>query len=701
MPALEGQTPTLRAREITDVGHGVLRPDAVIVDIADSLEVHETVAAATAAPVASMIPAGNKSLAHMTRVEQAFAMDAKVFIGHLWVGQQQVCTALLVLDAETHIWSIFSEHAVTFPWRVEQQQQSPQASLFPVCASSAHECANAGSIPRGQAYKPVRLCDSPHGIIAFEVSAQMREEGEQPSASSRSDKEDLLVMLAQVHDAFSPVGGRPDVMAYSENKLASFLSLCDGDHAYSAASPKTIPVTDVWSTQFKCGNTIPIDGKASGRSMHILTATHTTEVRLFQRGLLFRDHHLHRLFRLRTRDASTTATSSASSSSSVARLPLTSTSRRMDTHDNASSSSDAGVATCSICLEAIGGKEDGNDGKADDKPETERKEVEEEEEKIDVGGGGGDGDGGAPISACVAHPVHQACLRTYVEHQVDERRVKDIKCPGLRCQTVLPNEVTRQVLTIPYQVRMDRFRTLDTDSDARACPKCHHVQTHNPFDGNSMTCGACATVYCREHELAHPATETCRAFESRMGRHTEVDRAFAQHTSIACPGRGCTARITKSSGCNAMKCSQCSSSFCYLCGGFSFYGRHFRDRMLFGCVGLQMVQGAPNSRRRWWRSVLRVLVSPWLYLISGLALLALAFVAVGLFLAFSCLWLGMMCGILLAWLTTIVGLSPVWCMTCCVGSSSRHSRGLQDACMWGPTLMLEWWRFNPCRIKTN
>lgn len=135
-----------------------------------------------------------------------------------------------------------------------------------------------------------------------------------------------------------------------------------------------------------------------------------------------------------------------------------------------------------------------------------------------------------------------------------------------------------------------RFQFLQSHVNARECPYdgCGHLQIGDSSNNNTaIICGKCRYTYCLLHANAHP-TMTCADYTMMTSKDLEVNMNFIQETSKPCPS--CGRMITKSGGCNHMKC-MCGTNFCWLCGkqvDDGVFPRHFQWWNANRCSNLQM-----------------------------------------------------------------------------------------------------------------
>ena len=179
--------------------------------------------------------------------------------------------------------------------------------------------------------------------------------------------------------------------------------------------------------------------------------------------------------------------------------------------------------------------------------------------------------------------------------------------------------------------KYDRFKLLKENNNGRECPVCCHLQLHAAPDkhnetrrtlateaplptvlhtqtphvytqeqSNLVVCEnvECGTVYCFQHALAHPSTMTCEEYEKSIATSVKASTNIIESTSKPCPN--CGIRITKSDGCNHMKCTYCQQCFCWICGVAvedAVFPSHFQWWNAMGCANMQMAEEVVPTRR--------------------------------------------------------------------------------------------------------
>ena len=169
--------------------------------------------------------------------------------------------------------------------------------------------------------------------------------------------------------------------------------------------------------------------------------------------------------------------------------------------------------------------------------------------------------------------------------------------------------------------KFSRLKSLADNPNLRTCPFCSHSQTGDPAVP-AMTCSGCDKGYCFEHSNAHPPEVSCEAYLASSAAADKAAQEAIEKDSRKCPG--CGSWVTKSAGCNHMKCT-CGTSFCWLCGQTvdgSELPLHFQFWNLRGCTNGQMAGGPGGQQRsRLMRSLLWLKSLLILIIIGPLAVL--------------------------------------------------------------------------------
>ncbi|CAD7696749.1 unnamed protein product [Ostreobium quekettii] len=195
---------------------------------------------------------------------------------------------------------------------------------------------------------------------------------------------------------------------------------------------------------------------------------------------------------------------------------------------------------------------------------------------------------------CVRLPACQHffcgdCFSEYCKVNVKEGAV-DLKCPQHQCMVALEPHILRDSLHQDDYGRWETLtlqRALDRMKDVRYCPRCGTVCLEER--GNFAQCPKCFFAFCINCKDSYHPGSACLTQEDKIeamrkkaegsgqgkSREDRVDRLLdlkmqaASITYIAsnmrmCPV--CKMWIQRSSGCNEMRCTNCRTRFCYMCG---------------------------------------------------------------------------------------------------------------------------------------
>ncbi|GFT51693.1 probable E3 ubiquitin-protein ligase RNF217 [Nephila pilipes] len=113
-----------------------------------------------------------------------------------------------------------------------------------------------------------------------------------------------------------------------------------------------------------------------------------------------------------------------------------------------------------------------------------------------------------------------------------------------------------------------------------------HQSEGNEYFG-AVACPSCQLQWCFQcHAPAHGAL-TCRQYKKgdHLLRNWARARTHGQQNAQKCPK--CKIYIERTTGCDHMHCTSCSTDFCYKCGEkyryLKFFGDHYSKLSIFGC----------------------------------------------------------------------------------------------------------------------
>jgi hypothetical protein len=145
--------------------------------------------------------------------------------------------------------------------------------------------------------------------------------------------------------------------------------------------------------------------------------------------------------------------------------------------------------------------------------------------------------------------------------------------------------------------KYDKFIFSKENINVRECPECDTQQICTPAANNPIiTCNNCSFNYCYIHGGAH-SSSTCEAYLLLVGNEFLLSEEVIKSQSKPCPG--CGTSISKSGGCNHMKCPQCNAAFCWLCGSQIddvVFPPHFQWWSGSKCSNLQMNEAIEPTR---------------------------------------------------------------------------------------------------------
>ena len=113
-----------------------------------------------------------------------------------------------------------------------------------------------------------------------------------------------------------------------------------------------------------------------------------------------------------------------------------------------------------------------------------------------------------------------------------------------------------------------------------------------------ITCSSCSSEFCYFHSNAHQG-QSCLAYHAATSAADRTNAEFATRVLRAKPCPNCGISVSKEGGCNQMKCSSCSTHFCWLCGTIVDDGPfpdHFRWWNLSGCPNMQLDESTEPMR---------------------------------------------------------------------------------------------------------
>ncbi|CAE6948124.1 unnamed protein product [Symbiodinium natans] len=209
------------------------------------------------------------------------------------------------------------------------------------------------------------------------------------------------------------------------------------------------------------------------------------------------------------------------------------------------------------------------------------------------------------LSQCAAPQTHtlcRDCLCCYLKGRIEERRVKDLRCPLFGsdgCQAVAQEHELASILPEEVFQKYLRFSAMVEDATLRECPTC--AELVKPQMGSEADLEANGTsevlalnpemrcsqghLFCYYHSNAHPPGQgACEAYAREEAREAKL--ALEAQGAKECPS--CQAQTLKADGCNHMVCFACQSHWCWTCGklldGRLSLGWHYNPANPAGCL---------------------------------------------------------------------------------------------------------------------
>ncbi|CAM0903059.1 unnamed protein product [Alopecurus aequalis] len=185
------------------------------------------------------------------------------------------------------------------------------------------------------------------------------------------------------------------------------------------------------------------------------------------------------------------------------------------------------------------------------------------------------------------------CMETLCKMHVKEGSLFQLVCPDTKCNTSIPHNFLKRLLSIEEFERWDRLaleKALNSMADVVYCPKCEIGCLQD--DDNNAQCAKCSFTFCGIcKELWHPGKQ-CVTLEQKLqrqkasGKLTETEMA-QQMVNIRelykdvrlCPN--CRVAIYRSEGCNKMMCTSCGQLFCFRCCKAITGYSHFKNCGLY------------------------------------------------------------------------------------------------------------------------
>ncbi|XP_059166133.1 E3 ubiquitin-protein ligase RNF14-like [Physella acuta] len=194
------------------------------------------------------------------------------------------------------------------------------------------------------------------------------------------------------------------------------------------------------------------------------------------------------------------------------------------------------------------------------------------------------------------------CMREFCDLHVRDGTVEALKCPDIKCNTILPPSIVQAVLGPEAYNRWEKLllqKTLDAMADTDYCPRCNSLVIAEAEESLHLAhCTVCLFSFCTECRRCWHQGSPCRPtsdeeklkileerFNRKFLRATKYEKLvklkkkiqekmenenFLRANTQFCPG--CKIAIEKNEGCNHMLC-KCGTSFCWLCAEELAYHR--------------------------------------------------------------------------------------------------------------------------------